>query len=171
MNERRLINALRIFALVALFFVSAFSAVAQSSDALVGTWKLVSASSSTEKGEINKAVYGPHPSGFLTYTRGGRMLVIITDDGRKPLSVADRLAAPVDERAEAFSSLVAYAGRYTFSGDKVIHHVEVDAMQNRVNGDQVRFVTIQGNRMTLRTPPITRGGVPQSFELVWERLE
>ncbi len=49
MNERRTISLARIVALVALVFWSAFSAVAQSNDVLVGTWRLVSVSSSTEK--------------------------------------------------------------------------------------------------------------------------
>jgi hypothetical protein len=101
------------------------------------------------------------------------MAVVITDGGRKPLSVPDRLAAPAEERAQAFSTLVAFAGRYTFSGDKVIHHVQVDAMQNRVNADQVRFVTFleKEKRIILRTPPVLRGGVQQTLELVWERVD
>lgn len=99
------------------------------------------------------------------------MSVIITDDGRKPLSVNDRLAAPLEERAGAFSTLIAYAGTYTLSGDKVIHHVEIDALQNRVGSDQVRFAKFEGDRLVLKTPPIMRGGVPQTLELVWERLK
>jgi CubicO group peptidase (beta-lactamase class C family) len=81
------------------------------------------------------------------------------------------LAPPAEERAQAFSTLVAYAGTYTFTGDKVIHHVEIDALQNRVGSDQVRFVTLQGNRLILKTPPISRGGGQQILELVWERLK
>src|SRR5262245_15445822 len=87
---------------VAILFVLAIPALltAQVKDSLVGTWKLVSVSSSTDKGQVNNAVYGPDPSGLLTYTANGRMSVIITDDGRKPLSVNDRLAASREERAQ-----------------------------------------------------------------------
>jgi len=99
------------------------------------------------------------------------MSVIITDDGRKPLSLSDRLAAPQEERAQAFSTLVAYAGTYTFTGDRVVHHVEIDALQNRVGSDQVRLVTLQGDRLTLKTPAILRGGEQQVLELVWERTK
>jgi CubicO group peptidase (beta-lactamase class C family) len=143
---------------------------AQAKDALVGTWRLVSVSSSNDKGQVNPAVYGLHPTGLITYTANGRMSVIITDDGRKPLTVPDRLAAPAEERAQAFSTLVAYAGTYTFTGDKVVHHVEIDALQNRVGSDQIRFATLKGDRITLTTPPILRGGEQQVLELVWERL-
>jgi CubicO group peptidase (beta-lactamase class C family) len=128
-------------------------------------------SSKSDNGKVNDAVYGVHPNGRITYTADGRMSVIITDDGRKPLSVNDRLAPPAEERAQAFSTLVAYAGTYTLTGDKVVHHVEIDALQNRVGSDQVRYVTLQGNRLTLKTPPISRGGEQQVLELVWERLK
>src|SRR5262252_825609 len=119
--------------------------IAQSKDGpLVGTWRLISVSSRTEKGDINKAVFGTNPVGFLTYTPEGRMAAVIAEDGRKPLSVADRVSAPIEERARAYSTFSAYAGRYTFTGDKVIHHVEVASLQNWVNTDQVRFVKLAG---------------------------
>lgn len=145
--------------------------IAQPKDSLVGTWKLVSVSSWTNKGNINKSAHGQNPSGLLTYTSEGRMMVVIAEDGRKPLSVADRISAPPEERAQAFSTFHAYAGRYTFTGDKVIHHVEVASLQNLVNKDQVRFAKLQGDRLTLRTPPTLQGGVIQTLELVWERLK
>jgi len=97
-------------------------------------------------------------------------MVIISDDGRKPLSVADKLTAPVEERAQAFSTFLAYGGTYTVAGEKVIHHVEVSSLQNWVGTDPVRFVNLQGDRLVLKSPPLPRGGALQSFEVVWERL-
>ena len=145
--------------------------IAQSERSLVGTWKLISIASWTDKGDINKTPLGPNPAGFLSYTSEGRMMVVIAADGRKPLSVADIASAPAEERAQAYSTFIAYAGRYTYTGDKVIHHVEVASLQNNVNTDQVRSVKLEGDRLTLRTPPISRGGVLQTWELVWERLK
>ncbi len=52
---------------------------------LVGTWKLVSASSTTSTGERIETPYGPGPAGFLTYGADGRMTSLISY-GRKPLS-------------------------------------------------------------------------------------
>jgi hypothetical protein len=147
------------------------NAVAQSKTDLVGTWKLVSASYTTDKGKVIHNVYGLNPTGFLTYTADGRMMAIITDGGRKPLSVNDRVSAPASERAEAFATSVAYAGRYTLDGDKVIHHVEVSAMQNVVNTELVRtIVKLEGKRVTLRTPLFSRAGLKVTEELVWERM-
>jgi len=160
-------------ALTAFIFVFAEPSLltAQTKQSVVGTWRLISVSSSNDKGVVNNAIYGPHPAGLITYTAEGRVSVIITDDGRKPLSVNDRLAATAEERAAAFATLVAYAGTYSFTGDKVIHHVEIDAMQNRVGSEQVRSVTLQADRLILKTPPVMRGGESLTLELVWERIK
>ena len=144
--------------------------VAHTIDNLAGTWKLVSASLSTAGGERNDAPFGPCPAGFLTYTREGRMSAMISYGGRKPLSVSDWTLAAVEEKAEAFGTFAAYAGRYTLTEDQVIHHVEVSSLQNWVNTDLVRLIKFQGNRILLRTPPTESNGKIQTWELVWERV-
>lgn len=144
---------------------------AQCKESVVGTWKLVSVTATTDKGEADKAVLGKNPSGLLTYTADGRMMAIISDDGRKPLSVADRVAAPAEEKARAYSTFMAYAGRYTFTCDKVVTHVEVASLQNWVNTDQTRFVRLQGDRMFVRNTPQLRGGVMITIESTWERMK
>jgi hypothetical protein len=157
---------------LALAFAVVFlpDANAQCKDTVVGTWKLVSVKATTDKGDMDKAVLGQNPSGLLTYTADGRMMAIISDDGRKPLSIADRVAAPAEERAQAYSTFMAYAGRYIFTCDKVVAHVEVASLQNWVNTDQTRFVTLQGKRMFVRNTPMLRAGIMVTIESVWERL-
>jgi len=161
------------FILLALIVASVFSAAgnAQCNFSVVGTWKLVSVASTTDKDETNKAALGQHPSGLLTYTADGRMMAIISDDGRKPLSIPDRVAAPAEERAQAYSTFMAYAGRYTFTCDKVVHHVEVASLQNWVNTDQTRFVTVVDNRLHVRNAPQLKNGVMVTLESVWERAK
>ena len=147
------------------------SVSAQSKAALVGTWKLISATDTSDKGQVVTNPYGLNPTGVLTYTADGRMMDIITNGGRKPLSVPDWVSAPAEERAEALVTMVAYAGRYAVSGDKVVHHVEVAAVQNWVGTDLVRtIVKLEGNRVTLGVPPFLKGGVQMTEELVWERI-
>jgi lipocalin-like protein len=145
--------------------------IAQSKNDLVGTWKLLSVSYVMNNGQTNKEPYGPHPTGFITYTADDRMMATIAFDGRKPLSVNDFITAPAEERAQAFATFVAYAGRYTFTGDKVIHHVEVASLQNLVHTDQVRLVILQGDKLTLSTPSSPVGGVPHNAELIFERIK
>jgi hypothetical protein len=137
---------------------------------IVGTWKLVSASLSTAGGERNDAPFGPNPTGFLTYTPEGRMSAMISYSGRKPLSVGDLTLAAVEEKAEAFSTFLGYAGRYTLLEDRVIHHAEISAIENWVHTDLVRLIKFQGNRIILATPPTSINGKIQTWELVWERV-
>jgi lipocalin-like protein len=59
----------------------------------------------------------------------------INSDGRKPLWVADRVSTPAEERAQAYSTFMAYVGRYTYTGDRVVHHVDVASVQTWVNTD------------------------------------
>jgi Lipocalin-like domain len=154
---------------VALSFATV--ATPQSINTVVGTWKLISAANVTEKGERIENAYGLNPTGFLTYTTDGRMMGIINYGARKAFS---SVPPPEQERAEAFSTFLAYAGRYTVSGDRIIHHVEAAWRQDWVNTDQVRFIVkLQDNRLILRTPPITNlNGLRLTYqELVWERLK
>jgi hypothetical protein len=82
------------------------SAEAPTKERIIGTWRLVSAKITTDKGEVRDA-WGPDPVGFLTYTADGRMSAILTFSNRKPLSVPDFISAPEAERAEAFATSTA----------------------------------------------------------------
>ncbi|MEQ1353905.1 MAG: lipocalin-like domain-containing protein [Candidatus Acidiferrum sp.] len=148
-------------------------ASAQSNEKIIGTWKLVSAKITTDTGEVRDS-WGPNPVGFLTYTSDGRMSAVLTLSGRKNLSVSDFISAPAAERAEAFASMTAYAGRYTFSGDKVIHHVEAASTPNDVGASMERvIVQLDADRLVLRVAkPYLRGGMMvRQQELVWERVK
>jgi len=160
-----------LFALVMLASTPPGHLMAQGSTKVVGTWRLVSASSSTVGGDKDDAPFGSSPIGFLTYTADGRMNVIISHGGRKPLSVADRIAAPAEQRADAFATFFAYAGHYTVTDDRVIHHVEAASVQNWVGTDLIRVLRFQDEQMILLTPPISVGGKMITTELVWRRLD
>jgi hypothetical protein len=159
-------------AILAMAEFIAFSAgvLGRTNDKLVGTWKLVSASSTSSTGERSETPYGPSPVGFLTYTGDGRVTALISYGGRKPLSGGGGTVAPLEEQAEAFKTFLAYAGRYTLSGDKVTHYIEISSIQNYVNRDLVRNVKFQGDRIILVTPPTSVNGKIQTVELIWQRL-
>jgi hypothetical protein len=144
------------------------SSASVDNEKLVGTWKLVSASSTTSAGERSETPYGLNPVGFLTYAADGRITALISNGGRKSLSAG---GGTLGEQSEAFKTFLAYAGRYTLGGNKVIHHVEISSIQNYVGKDLVRTVKFQGDRIALVTPPTPVKGKMQTFELIWERLE
>jgi hypothetical protein len=142
----------------------------QSNDKLVGTWKLVSASSRASNGEPCDPPYGANPAGLLTYSEDGRVSALVSYGGRKPLSFGAEGPALQAEQAEAFKSFLAYAGRYTLSGDKVSHHIEISSIQNFVGKDLVRSVKFEGDQIILVTPPTPVNGKIQIIELIWQRL-
>jgi hypothetical protein len=141
----------------------------QNKESIVGTWKLLSYWNVSSSGE-RSAPYGEHPTGFITYTRDGHMSAIISADGRKPMSTLDRFSAGTEERVAAFSTFLAYAGTYTFTGDKVVHHVQAAWLQSWVGTDVVRQVTMQGDKVILRTEPREFRGMSQVGELTWQRV-
>jgi hypothetical protein len=49
---------------------------------------------------------------------------------------------------------VAYAGRYSFHGDRVVHHVELSLFPSWVGSDQERWVELAGDRLTLSASPL-----------------
>jgi hypothetical protein len=136
-------------------------------DKLVGLWKLASVSGITSTGERSETPYGASPVGLLTYTADGRVSALISYDGRRSLSAG---GGSLQEQADAFKTFLAYAGRYTLNGDKVIHHVEISSIQNYVDRDLVRTVKFQGDQIVLVTPPTRVNGKIQTLELTWQRL-
>jgi hypothetical protein len=144
---------------------------ANAKDKLVGTWKLVSASSVAASGEQDQAPYGLDPVGFLTYTEDGRVSAMISYGGRKRLTAGAKPPALLEEQAEAFKTFLAYAGRYRLSGESVIHSVEISSIQNFVNKDLVRSVRFEGDRIVLVTPPTMVNGKLQTVELIWQHLK
>lgn len=144
--------------------------IGKGNETLVGTWKLVFASSTTSAGERSETPYGSDPAGLLTYTEDGRVAALISYGGRKLLSIGAEGIAPLEQQAEAFKTFLAYAGRYTLGGNKLIHYVEVSSIQNYVGKELVRSIKFQGDRIILITPPTPVNGQIQTVELVWERL-
>lgn len=137
-------------------------------DPLVGTWRLVSLTrTNLESGETTDT-FGKSPHGYITYGPDGRMQVILAKDGRlKPLDVQTLNA----DRAALFSTMVAYAGPYSFDGKTVTHHIEVSWNENWTGTEQQRDVQIDGNRLILTTHPAPSpiDGKMSVSRLVWER--
>jgi hypothetical protein len=165
----------RISALLRLFWIFTFTTLgtlAHSADeTLIGTWRLISfAAQDVETGTVTRP-WGDAPAGFLTYTRGGRMSAVLTAEQRQAESgsAEQRMQA----RAKLFMTQTAYAGTYTLTPDGVVHHVEVASFPDWVGRDQVRYASLDGDTLTIKTPPLPR--FPdlrmQVFTLTWRRVE
>jgi hypothetical protein len=159
----------RLSLVASLLLLTGLNALADDAQSIVGTWKLVRVAATTADGKTLATPMGEHPNGLLTYTGDGRMSLLITHDGRPNLS-GDRLDSPAEERARAFSTMVAYAGSYRLEGNRLVHHIEAASSQNWVGTDLPRTVSFSGKQMTLEAPMQRRHGVEQKFEQVWERI-
>jgi hypothetical protein len=137
---------------------------------LVGSWRLVSYEGRTPDGRTTQD-YGPAPLGRLMYDAGGRMSVHLVNPDRRKFVAGDFLRATPDELREAFDGYFGYFGRYTVdeTAGVVTHHVDGAAYPNYAGTDQRRQFKLEGDRLTLKTPPERAAGSDVVYSIVWQR--
>lgn len=163
----------RLIRLASAFSLAVVASVSTAADSsVVGTWLLQTwISTDSESGAVVN-VFGEHPTGYLIYTAGGHMAVVLMTEGRDKLS-GDRYNSPVEERARAFSTHVAYSGTYEITSEGIMHHVKASSFQNWVGTDQFRYAEVVGDTMTVKTPPLKAppDGKMKVTTLVFKRLD
>ena len=143
---------------------------------IVGTWRLASWESHRSDGTTVAPFGGAPTTGLIVYTADRFVSATLMQVDRASLGRPVRNSADVAEAAgdvveAAFKGYMAYCGRYTVAGDgrTVTHHLECALYPDCVGTDLVRHGTLDGDRLTLTTPPIDVDGVEQHGRLVWER--
>jgi Lipocalin-like domain len=137
---------------------------------LAGRWRLVSYSARADDGSVAYPL-GADAQGSLVYTHGGWMSAQVSAGSRSAFSTEDLLGGSDGERAEAFSTYVAYCGSYEVSDDVVIHRVAMSLFPNWVGTEQSRYFHLEGAELVLRTPPLDAGGRSLVYEFLWRREE
>lgn len=135
---------------------------------LVGTWRLVSFHVRDEDGGISYP-FGRDAVGSITYTTDGHMAVQFGRANRASLTDGGWIGAPPEEIAAAARDYFAYCGTYDVRDGEVVHRIDLSLMPNWIGGDQVRLVTLDGDQVTLATPPLPIDGRQQVATLVWQR--
>ncbi len=135
---------------------------------VLGIWKLVSYDWEVKSTGERQPIMGKVPMGYITFTKEGLMMAIITGEGRT--------APKTDQdRSQLFRSMIAYSGRYRFEGDKWITKVDVAWHPERVGTEQERFFKLNGDRLEVLTPWMPRLNVkPEEMGraiLTWERVK
>ena len=99
------------------------------------------------------------------------MSVHLVDPARRRFASGDSLRPSPEELKEAFVGYFGYFGPHTVEegAEVATFHVEGTAYPNYIGTDQRRFVTLDGNRLTLRTPADRAGGADITYDIVWER--
>ena len=137
----------------------------------VGSWRLVSMIFVDEATGKTDQRFGEKPEGYLIFSPGGHMAVVINAAGRQPVaSLGDQR---VQEQARLFSTMTAHAGTYTLTGPNLVHRVAVAHDPAMVGGDLLRHIEFSDNdRMVSTTPAMTApDGTKYKVVLTWRRVE
>lgn len=135
-----------------------------------GTWFLAEAYAIDANGSRLQDLYGAAPSGVIYYGNDGRMMALITHDGRSLLD-GDRQAAPETQKAHAYTTSIAYAGPYTVADNHIVHHIDISTYPNWVGTDLFRYIELTPDGVVLTTPPQIQNGVETVLRLHWQRAK
>jgi hypothetical protein len=142
-----------------------------SGDPLVGGWRL-RRWVATDAAGTEMLPMGAAADGYLGYTADGTMIAMMGSGERAPFDSDDVTGGTDAERARAFASFIAYAGRYEIAGDAVIHEVASSLFPNWIGTRQQRHWELDatGRYLTLTSPPILQDGATRVHRLTWERI-
>jgi lipocalin-like protein len=149
--------------------------LAQSSAAdeldIIGTYRLVSSERVIVATGQTEDSFGSNPSGFITYGRDGRMMVIIVRSDRPKPEAVDRMTD--QQRAELLRSMLAYGGRYEIHGNQIEHHIDISWNEVWTGTTVVREVKKEGDRLiyTTKPAPFSSDGKVSITKLVWEKVK
>ncbi|WP_051237551.1 lipocalin-like domain-containing protein [Ottowia thiooxydans] len=137
--------------------------------ALLGTWFLREAYALGPEDQRLFEVYGQRPSGIIHYGADGRMMALITHDGRQRMSGLDRQDGSEQESAAAYKASIGYAGSYNLEGNWITHHIDVSTYPNWIGTRLRRQVFLKDDTVELLTAPQPQNGVETVIKLVWQR--
>jgi len=145
---------------LALLLLVAQPSFADDRDQLLGIWKLVSWEKETIATGQRKPYLGNNPTGYLIFTPEGRMMVLITGEGRLGLNTNQHCD-------ELFSSMYAYTGMYQIQGDKWITKIDVAWNPGWVGNNAIRSFKVEGDRLQA----IAGSGRTEKDIIAWEKAK
>jgi hypothetical protein len=157
--------------LVTLAAMAVAARPAPTQEILEGTWKLISDIRTNTTTGATVETFGPKPQGFITYTRDGRMAVLVVRSDRpKPQDIAK---ITEQERSQLFSSMLAYTGTYKFDGKTIEHQIDLSWNEVWSGTKQIRDVKREGDRLIYTTRP-SRSAADGSISIAtitWEKVK
>jgi hypothetical protein len=134
---------------------------------LVGAWRELGREFISGDGSVRADV--PRTSQIM-YSADGFMGVVNTPRQRTRVGEKaprmDLNGVSEAERAQAATDVVAYVGRYELKGDTLHHTIDAALNPNLVGTTQERHATLEGDDLTLASPPDAQGNY---FRIRWRR--
>jgi hypothetical protein len=139
---------------------------------LIGAWQLVSADTIGTDGAPTPAFGGP-ASGQLIYDRSGQMSLQIVGDRPGVGTVEAYQALSPGERMVFLDTYYAYFGRFEVDAAArvVIHRVRASLRPNEIGISYRRQFLIDGDRLTLASPPESHAGETFTSRLIFVRVQ
>lgn len=139
---------------------------------LIGAWQLSDYQVSDQYNE-HILLWGIKAAGLLIYLSNGIMSVQVSGSSRPVFTKGDFQAGSIDEIKCAFEGYTAYFGRYEYQEKNglVLHHVHESLFPNWNGVTHTRYVYLDQNKLTLRTPPIPIKGELCTMQLHWLKVD
>ena len=134
--------------------------------ALIGSWKLRAFELRMGDGSVVHP-FGEEVHGYLFYNEDGYMSAAF-ENAKRVTSRSDDLAQQA--AAVNYDQFMAYTGPYEVQGDRILHRVEVSALDAWVGTLQERWFKVDGDVLTLLTAPLNVGSDAPTGYLVWDRV-
>ncbi|MBO3745132.1 lipocalin-like domain-containing protein [Streptosporangiaceae bacterium NEAU-GS5] len=119
----------------------------------IGTWRLVSSYFVAQESGDRLDVLGAEPFGYAVFESTGRLISLLTSDART------RAASGADPAA-LHKSMIAYTGRWSIDGDKIVTLVDGAWDPSWVGTEQVRYFTFDGRTLSVRSAPFGHPSFP-----------
>lgn len=134
---------------------------------ITGTWTLESWDRIDADGSTSNP-FGSGPTGLLVYTPDGNMAVMMAAADRPKLDTDDPVGGSMEARAGAYSTCLAYVGRYRLDGKSVIHELETSLFPNWSGTQQVRPFVLDDKRLILQ---VRDADDRLTSEIAWRRRD
>jgi hypothetical protein len=135
---------------------------------IIGTWRLTSF---TERNLDTCAIsypFGEAARALVIYEPNGYVATIFTRSDRQPPLAPQ---ATDQEAVRLYRSMIAFAGRYEVSGNRLIYRPEVSWNEAWNGTEQEREIEVTEDRLETNSVPAVSPltGARTIFSLVWER--
>ena len=105
------------------------------------------------------------------YDAFGNMNAQLMRANRAPFASDDINGGTPAETKAAFDSYIAYFGTYEEqTPGEIVHTVQGTLFPNWLGHREIRYATLEGDQLTLSTPPVPAQGEEIVFYITWRRV-